>query len=198
MLGIILLVVIAVVLFAVFGSKGPDFDALLAEKKAALHERAKRKLGFEEEEVAAAPCIELAGYNVGKRILHDKTIDNTSNQKDGKTGLWRGPEACLTGFYFSEDHISVYQWRASLVSDTFRESTSEVYYTDIVSVKMLSEEGPEIDPKTGNENQSVRVRWDEFTITDKGADSITGFGPQEQLEAAVTAMRTLLKQKKNA
>ena len=196
---IVIIIIAVIVLIAIFGSgKGTDYDALLAEKKAALHDRAKHKLGFEEEEVSSAPCIEIAGFNVGKRFLHDEVLDKTPNEKCSGTGLWRGPEACLTGFYFSDDHISVYQWHVSLVSDTFREATSEVYYTDIVSVKMLTEEGPKIDPKTGEEDQSVRVRWDEFSITDKGADRITGFGPADQLEAAVTAMRTLLKQKKNS
>lgn len=190
------LVVGVIVFGAIFGQESKtDYDKLLAEKTKQLRGRALKKLGLEEEEIAAATPIELAGYNVGTRVLHDSKLNSTDNEEDSKTHEWRGPEAFLSGFYFSEDRMSVYQWRVSLVSDTYREMTEEVYYDDIVSVKMDTEEIPIQDAKTGKDT-GRRARFDTFAITTKGAESIVGFGPSSQLQAAVSAMRVLLREKK--
>lgn len=190
------LVVGIIVLGILFGSDDKtDYDALLAEKLKVLRERALKKLGLEEEEISETTPIELAGYNVGSRVLHDPKLDSTDNEENPKTHQWQGPEAFLSGFYFTADRMAVYQWRVSLVSDNSREMTEEVYYDDIVSVKMDSEEIPILNSKTG-EDTGRRARYDSFSLTTKGADRIVGFGPSDQLQSAVSAMRALLREKK--
>lgn len=187
--------VIAILWFiGCFAPPDVDYDALLDEKRKQLRERAKRKLGLEDEDIAIADPIELAGYNIGARVLHDSVIDKASNERDGKTNRWRGPEAILTGYYFTEHHLAFYQWRVSLVSENQREFTDEVFYQDIVSLKTDEKETVRITSPEDKEGTDVRETV--FVVTNRGGEQLFGFGPAEQLENAQRAMRALLREKK--
>ena len=193
----VFLILSAVLKIGSFGGRATDkeIDALLQKKLRQLRGQAKRKLGFEDEEISLADPIEMVSYNLG-RDLHDATLDSIANKYDPKKNLWRAPEAVLTGFYFTEDHLAFYQWRVSLVSDTQREDTNEVYYQDIVSLKTAEQETVPTDPKTGQPDTSKRIRINVFVVTNRGAEHLYGFGPVEQLENAQHAMRALLREKK--
>lgn len=187
--------VIAILWFiGCFAPPDVDYDALLEEKRKQLRERAKRKLGLEDEEISIADPIELAGFNIGERVLHDSVIDKAENVQDSKTKRWRGPEAILTGYYFTENHLAFYQWRVSLVSDSQREFTDEVFYQDIVSLKTDEQESVRIT--SPEDKEGTHVRETVFVVTNRGGEHLFGFGPADQLESAQRAMRALLREKK--
>ena len=141
--------------------------------------------------------MEIWGYSFGRSKLGDKTNQSLLDV-EGKDGIWRSPEVVISAFYFSENTVHFYSWIASLVSNSFRESTDEIYYKDIVSVKMDSEQSPVYD-KNGREIPGKVAHFDSFALRNMGGESIScTVRDSSDAEQAVNGMRALLKQKKNA
>lgn len=197
-LGIIFLIIAAILALPFFGR--PSDEEIDQQAKAflsQLHAHALKKLGLEEEEVSMAKPIELWGYSLGQAQLSDKTTGHLMDI-EGKDGRWRSPEVVLSAFYFSENTVHYYQWIASLVSDASRERTDEIYYKDIVSVKLDSEQFQYVNAK-GREVAGKMVRYDSFALRNMGGESIScSVRNSSDAEEAVNGMRALLKQKKTA
>lgn len=174
-----------------------EIDEQAAAFLAGIRPRALMKLGVEEEEVALATPIEFWGYSFDN-VLSDDANREAFNIR-GKDAKWRSSEISVGGFYFSEDVVHHYYKIASLVSDATREGTEEYFYKDIVSVKTESGDRAYKNPKTGKEDQTQRVRYEGFTLRNTGGESTCCWvNDIETAEAAVTAFRSLLKQKKMA
>lgn len=195
----ILLVVGGLLAFALHGKKPTDseIDAQAASFLEGVKSRAFMKLGVDEEEVSIAEPIEFWGY------AFDGVLADDANRQAlnicGKDGKWRSSEVFIGGFYFSENVVHYYYKIASLVSDATKEGTEEYFYKDIVSVKTESGDKPFKDPKTGVEDDKRRVRYEGFVLRNTGGESTSCWvNDVTTAEAAVTAFRSLLKQKKMA
>ncbi len=163
-----------------------------------LKEQALRKLGIDEEEVNLAPPKFLCGYSFGRSILGDKANMKLSDKK-GKDGYWRSPECVLHAFFFTENEIHYYRKTVSLVSDSFKEFTDEFFYKDIVSIKTEILEKPWIDPKTGEESSTIKSRSQGFMLRNTGGETTEcSCWSTEEADEAVNAMRSLVRQTKNA
>ena len=197
-IGVIFLIIAVILALPFFGKPSDEeIDSQAKEFMSQLRTKALNKLGLEEEEVSIATPIEVWGYSFGKSQLGDK-VNQSLLDVEGKDGYWRSPEVVLSAFYFSENTVHYYRWVASLVSDSFHENTDEIYYKDIVSVKMASEQSPVYD-KAGQEIPGKVAHFDSFAIRNMGGESIScTVRDSNEAERAVNGMRALLKQKKQA
>lgn len=195
-IGVVFLIAAVVLALPFFGKPtDQEIDKQAESFYAQVRGKALKKLGLEEEEVSIATPVEIWGYSFGKSKLGDKTNQSLLDV-EGKDGVWRSPEVVVSAFYFSENTVHFYSWVASLVSDSFRETTDEIYYKDIVSVKMDSEQAPVYD-KNGKETGKV-AHFDSFALRNMGGESIScTVRDSADAEQAVNGMRALLKQKKN-
>ena len=196
-IGVILLIAAIVMALPFFGKPtDQEIDEQAASFYSQVRGKALKKLGLEEEEVNIAQPVEFWGYSFGKSKLGDK-MNQSLLDVEGKDGFWRSPEVVVSAFYFSENTVHFYSWVASLVSDSFRETTDEIYYKDIVSVKMDSEQSPVYD-KNGQEVPGKIAHYNSFALRNMGGESIScTVRDSADAEQAVNGMRALLKQKKN-
>ena len=198
-LAIIGVLLFAAVLWFVYGGKPSEseLDAQAASFLEGIKNRAFMKLGVDEEEVSIAQPVEFWGYSFNGVLTDD------ANRKAfyicGKDAKWRSSEVFTGGFYFSENVVHYYYKISSLVSDATKEGTEEYFYKDIVSVKTESSDKPYKDPKTGIEDDKKRVRYEGFVLRNSGGESTSCWvNDVATAEAAVSAFRSLLKQKKMA
>lgn len=167
-----------------------------------LDKRAFKKLGIDPSEVSLAEPIRFWGYRFadsGLSVLGDEANDEAL-WVIGEDGKSRSSEVAITGFYFGENSVYCYERIASLVSDSSKESTEEYFYKDIVSVKTDSIDIKKNEDNKGKMKKNVankRIRSEVFMLTNMGGErrkvpvTVTA-----EAEAAVSAFRTLLKQKK--
>lgn len=175
-----------------------EIDAQLGSLATDIKERALKKLGIDEEEVSIAPPLFLKGYAFWKSRLGDVANMKLYDVR-GKDGVWRSPECVLTAWFFSEDQIHYYARTVSLVSDSYKESTEEFFYKDVVSVKTDTLEKPWIDPKTGRESKDYKTRWLAFMLRNSGGETTEcACDSSDEADRCVSAMRNLIKQKKLA
>lgn len=188
----------AAVIWFMYGGKPSDaeIDSQLDSLMNGLKEQALNKLGLDEDEVKIASPLFLKSYSFGNSVLKDRANQKLSDIQ-GKDGYWRSPECVLTAWFFTEDQIYHYVRYVSLVSDSKKETTDEVFYKDVVSVKTDTSERPLIDPKTGKESKTKKYTETRFVLRNTGGDIIAdACDTSESAEEAVRAMRNLLKQKK--
>lgn len=198
-IGVILLIAAIVMALPFFGkpSEG-ELDAQAQELMGELRARALKKLGLDPEEVAMAKPVEFWGYKLPAKNATDENGKPLYWSVQGKDGVWRSPVAQLTAFYFSENTVHFYQWNKALVSNESAENTDEIYYKDIVSVKMNSEDAQAYDIK-GNALQGETVHFDSFALRNTGGESIScSVRESATAEEAVKGMRALLKTKKES
>ena len=199
-LGIIPAAILVLWIFLMFYNPKPsdeEIDEQAGSLAKGLREKALKKLGLEEEEVGLAPPILLVGY------CFDNVLRDEANSKAwyirGADSLWRASEVTLTAFFFTENQVYFYQRIASLVSDAVKESTNEVYYKDIVSVKTEEKEQAFVDPGTGEEDKTRRTRYTRLIVRNTGAEEIgCSCRKNDEADEAVKAFRNLLKMKKTA
>lgn len=197
MIAVVLAVIIGVVMY---GGRPTDaeIDAQRDSFMSALKDQAIKKLGIDEEEAKIAPPLFLRGYSFGRSVLGDKANQNVCDKK-GKDGYWRSPECTLSAFFFTEHEIHYYCRTVSLVSDAFKEYTEEFFYKDVVSIKTDEIEKPFFDPKTGEESPTEKTRWTAFMLRNTGGETTKcSCNNTEEADNAVNAMRSLVRQKKNA
>lgn len=182
---------LAVFLFAkgFFGrATDQEVDAfVMKEIVGKQRERALKKLDLEWDDVKEIPPIELWGWDFG-----DKKLDCVAGLIDieGLDGVWRSPEIECNDFYFSEETVHYNRWIASVVMQTERQSTDEIYYKDIVSVKQ--------DSVTEKLSNGGSVQVETFAIRHTGAESIQCPAASDEIERAVSAFRAQLKSKKTS
>lgn len=188
-LGIIFLL-IAVFLARGFFGRATEAEVDEFVRKTILpkqRERALKKLGLEWGEVDQVKPIELWGYSVSDVLNIGPKYYIWIRGQDGKT---RAPEVALNAFYFSDDTVHYCRWIVSLIFEAERITTNEIYYSDIVSVKQDTED---IKTKAGD------VTTETFAIRNTGGEVVScPTANNSELETAVTAFRTLLKNKKTA
>ncbi len=197
-LAVVGLIALVGIWFLVYGGKPSDveIDAQLNSLMGGLKEQALNKLGLDEEEIKIAPPLFLKSYSFGKSVLGDRANQKLCDKR-GKDGYWRSPECVLTAWFFTEDQIYHYVKYVSLVSDSKKETTDEVFYKDVVSVRTDTSERPLIDPKTGRESKTEKYTETQFILRNTGGEVIAdACDTSESAEDAVRAMRSLLKQKK--
>lgn len=196
-LGVLLL---AAVVWFIYGGKPSDaeIDAQLDSFMNGLKEQALRKLGIDEEETKIAPPLFFKGYEFGESRLGDAANMKLRDIR-GKDGRWRSPECSLSAWFFTENEIHYYRKTVSLVSPSYKEYTEEFFYKDVVSVKTDEHDKPWIDPKTGKESSSVRTRWTAFMVRNTGGETTECVCENsEETDKSAQAMRSLVRQKKNA
>ena len=194
------LVLAGIIWWFVYGGKPSDaeIDAALNSFMEKLHDQALKKLGIDEEEAKIAPPLFLKGYSLGSSILGDRA-NNKLYDIRGKDGLWRSPECVLTAWFFTESQIHLYRRTISLVSASYKEYTEEFFYNDVVSIKTDELEVPWIDPKTGKESTNFKAKGIAFMLRNTGGETTScACNSTEEADAAVNAMRSLVRQKKNA
>ena len=175
-----------------------EIDAQLNSLMGALEGQALRKLGIDEEETKIAPPLFLKGYAFGGSRLGDVANMKLYDVR-GKDGLWRSPECVLSAWFFTENQIHYYKRTVSLVSPSFKEYTDEFFYKDVVSIKTDELERPWTDPKTGRESKDYKTRWTAFMLRNAGGETTECVcNSTEEADNAVNAMRSLVRQKKNA
>jgi hypothetical protein len=194
---IVLAIAIGYVMFSGIPSDA-EIDAQRDLFMEPLKDQAIKKLGIDEEEAKIAPPLFLKGYCFGASVLGDKANQNVCDRK-GSDGAWRSPECVLSAFFFTEHEIHYYSRTVSLISDAFKEYTEEFFYKDVVSIKTDEIERPWIDPKTGKESPTEKTRWTAFMIRNTGGETTEcSCNSTQEADAAVNAMRSLVRQKKNA
>lgn len=197
MIAVVLTVIIGVLMY---GGRPTDaeIDAQRDSFMSALKDQAIKKLGIDEEETKIAPPLFLRGYSFGRSILGDEANQKVCDKK-GKDGYWRSPECTLSAFFFTEHEILYYCRTVSLVSDSFKEYTEEFFYKDVVSIKTDKIEKPFFDPKTGKESPTEKMCWTAFMLRNTGGETtVCSCNNTEESDNAVNAMRSLVRQKKNA
>ena len=199
-LAALLFIAIAVILALPFFGRPTeqDIDQQALELFGEIRAHALKKLGLEEEEVTMATPIELWGYQLPAKNAVDENGKPLYSAVQGSDGVWRSPTVTLTAFYFSENTVHFYEWSKSIVSNPSSESTDEIYYKDIVSVKTLAEDKQAYD-LNGNILQGQTIHFDTFAIRNMGGESISCSVRESGVaEEAVKGMRALLKTKKEA
>ena len=198
--GAIFILLAVLIGYAMYSGRPTDaeIDAQRDSLMSTLKDQALKKLGIDEEETKIAPPLFLRGYSFGRSVLGDKANKNVCD-KIGKDGYWRSPECILSAFFFTEHEIHYYCRTASLVSDAFKEYTEEFFYKDIVSIKTDEIEKPFLDPKTGKESLTQKTRGIAFMIRNTGGETTQcSCTNTQEADEAVNAMRSLVRQKKNA
>ena len=179
-----------------------EIDAQALSLYSQLHGDALLKLGLKDEQVGIADPVELWGYLLGESKHLEGTADGEYGASlceiEGKDGVWRSPEVVLSAFFFREDTILYYCRVESLVSRSFRESTDEIFYRDIVNVKIESEESPVFDRKTGKQIPEKTAHFESLVLRDTGG-GIVRWPVRDSAEAeqAVNNMRNLFRRKKS-
>ena len=193
-------IVIPVITGFVINRKPTDaeIDEQLESFMNTLKGQALKKLGIDEEETKIAPPLLLKGYSLGWSVLGDKANRGLFDKR-GKDGRWRSPECVLHAFFFTENEIHYYRKTVSLVSASYKEYTEEFFYKDVVSIKTNELEKPWIDPKTGLESATEKSRTVGFQLSNTGGETTEcACNSTEEADNAVNAMRSLVRQKKNA
>ncbi|MBR5078651.1 MAG: hypothetical protein IKX30_07905 [Victivallales bacterium] len=199
-LGLLAIIIAIVVGIIKYGGRPSDseIDNQRDSFMNSLKEQAIKKLGIDEEEANIAPPLFLRGYSFGRSVLGDKANMKLCD-KLGKDKRWRSPECVLSAFFFTENEIHYYRKTISLVSDSYKDYTEEFFYTDIVSIKTDELERPWIDPKTGEESKTLKSRTVGFMLRNTGGETTEcECSSTEEADNAVNAMRSLVRQKKNA
>ena len=148
-------------------------------------ERALKKLDLEWENVSKIPPIELWGWNLGDKMLD--CVEGLIDVK-GKDGVWRSPEVVCNAFYFSEETVHYSRWTTSVLLSDDYQSTDEIYYKDIVSVKQ------DVETKIFPDKSKARVET--FSIHNTGGEGIQCPATGPEIEKAVSSFRAQLKAKK--
>ena len=153
-----------------------------------IDKMAFEKLGIDPEEVSMVEPLRFWGYNFN-RVLRD-TANITAWWIQGKDSKWRTSEVTHTVFYFGEHSIYCYKLTLSLVSKASKHETEEYFYRDVVSVKTDS---TTVQKEGGGNFINVNM----FILTNTGGERLAcETDDPQRAEAAVKAVRTLLKQKK--
>ena len=178
-----------------------EIDAQALSLYSQLHCNALSKPGgFDDEEIGIANPVVLWGYLLGE----SKHLEGTASgvylfcEIEGKDGVWRSPEIVLSAFFFREDTILYYSRVESLVSRSFRESTDEIFYRDIVNVKIESEESPVFDRQTGKQIPGRTAHFESLVLRDTGGGIVRcPVRDSAEAEQAVNNMRNLFRRKKS-
>lgn len=173
-----------------------EIDAQALALYSRLRAEALPKLGLKENDVNVVKPVELWGYSFDKPNLV-KDVSLPLSDLRGKDGVWRSPEVVLLALYFSRDTIHSYCRGESLVSNSSCESTDELFYQDIVSVKIESAESPIYNRKTGKIIPEEKAHFYSIILRDVGGGTIScPVRYVAEAEKAVETIRALLMRRK--
>ena len=191
LLGIVLAIAIGRWAFSV--PTDAEIDQQAASFLHNIKDAALKKLGLDAEEVSIAPGLEFWGYSFDQTLIENEQILTLEDVK-GKDGLWRAPIVACHVFLFSENMIHYYYKFFSLVNYIHEEGTEEYYYKDVVSVKTES-----VTINRGEGVKKKQIKHNTFALRNTGGESLScSVLSSKEAEAAVTAMRALLRIKKLA
>jgi hypothetical protein len=201
MLGLLVIAAGVAVIFLFRRPTDAEIDEAVIEATQELKAMALKKLGLDEDEIALASPMMTFGYEFqddrGRMCISDASID-AATFVQGKDYKWRSPVVGMHFFGFAENEIHYYYRHISLVSDTVKEGTNVINYKDVVSVRSDSETRPRIDLKTGLEDKKEKVKFDFFQVNVPGDSIFCHVKDSATADEAVGALRSLIKQKKNA
>ena len=201
-LAITALIVAGIILCIMFigKPKTEEIDQIANDELKNVEKLALKKLGLEKEELSLAEPIQFRGWEYwtnGRRKVDDEELRKCVDVMDKDSGIWRSPVITLHYFGFSENMIHHYVKYISMVSATYKETTEEFFYQDIVSAKTDSSDEPAWDYKKKKEDPDKRVHRNFFMLRSAGGDTIQcNVANLDDAETSVNAMRALLKQKK--
>lgn len=172
-------------------------DRVLTELHATLRERALKTLGIEEQEISRTDPIEFGSFEIPPSCAEDPKGRPLSPMVYGRDKRWRTPVCTVFGLYFSKTTVYYYCLTKSITSPAQREDTNEFWYSDIVSVKLMTKEVPAMD-KNGKRIKNQTVRTDGFSLRNSSGETVSCVVRDfETAERAVTSMRSLLRETKN-
>ena len=167
-----------------------EIDEVCGKSIGNIKAEALLKLGIDADEVTEAEPISVHGYSFGGGGM----------SKLGKDGAWRSSQYSATVFFFSNDQVHCYTRKFSIIDPDNFETTEEYFYRDIVAVKV--EQGSiYVDGGKGSQKGSQKVSYDFFKLTTSGGTSIEAVFRKKDsdlINRSITAMRNLLKNKKQA
>lgn len=209
-----LLVFIGAVVWAVMKYKNarPTDEEIDAQAESLCQEmrgKALEKLGVDEEQINIAPALEFWNYSFEPEFNADQEVGACLHIR-GKDGCWRTCVVELHGIYFSEGGVHHYEKKVSLVSNSTKDTTDEYFYKDIVSVETETKaEKVKIVPFGAGllgkilrrlrkaKDQVATANNEYFAIANSGGGRFgCSMRHPERFEAAVNAMRALLREKK--
>ncbi len=149
------------------------------------------RLGLSSDEVETISPIYISGYYFGN-------ISNIkSKYKKGMDGLYRSSAYEYTLLLFSEKQLFMFTYRVDVVNDVFDIRTDEYFYEDIVSISTSSEKVVIAEGIT--RDKDITYDTEEFKMITTGGSivkcAINTF--DEQTQKSITAMKHLLRDKKN-
>ena len=157
-----------------------ELDQYCESRVGDLKNEAINKLGIDEDEIREVQPIQVSGYdNVSKawNILY----------KQGKDGMWRSSQYEVSLLFCSKDTVHCFVRRFSIISDEHSDSIEELFYRDIVSIKVA---------------QDNRNAQTEFIELSTSVGSVFKFAfkkvDSEYVNRSINAMRNLLKEKKRS
>ena len=157
-----------------------ELDQYCESRVGDLRIEAMNKLGIDEDEIREVQPIQVSGYdNVSKAwgILY----------KQGTDGMWRSSQYEVSLLFCSKDMVHCFVRRFSIISDERSDSIEELFYRDIVSIKVA---------------QDGRNTQTEYIELSTSAGSVFKFAfkkvDAEYVNRSINAMRNLLKEKKRS
>ena len=164
---------------------GPAYD----ENVRAFYENtwkdlAFKRLGIDESEVSEVAPIVLGGYE----------FEGFDRIRQGNDGIWRSNIFKLVAIFFSANELHCYTLRFNTLRSEMTEGTDVYFYEDIVSVSTSS-----LNHKVKVGEQEVTVNSETFKLTTRAGTSFTvNVANAQQAQESVNAMRSLLREKKQA
>jgi hypothetical protein len=171
-----------------------DIDRMCKERVSSIKETALNRLGLDPDQVSAADPIVVSGYDIDAKNSEIK-------YRKGKDGVYRSSQYKVTVFFFSAEQVHSFFQTFSLIKDEHFDSTDEYFYRDIVSVStaQMKVEIPLGMNVQGKNVKKVHINYDYFKLMTSGGNSIeAAFDKSEDINRSVSAMRNLLKIKKQS
>ena len=161
-----------------------EFMQIVKEKRDSLdlYNRAIKKIGLDEDELAEMPPVCFEGF------IFDKVW-----AKKTKSGDYVSSSYQVSWIFFSSDQIYLYQYIIYLDEDKKKESTEEYFYTDVTSFATRTE-----TETAKNGGQDYEVETSKFVMVVPGATlSVAVEDSAGDFEEAVRRMKHKLREKKN-
>lgn len=189
-----------------------QIDELVEKELEKITLRGLEKMGLDASEVNLISPITIKTYHQKDLNKDDKAYFRTGEDGTLRYSLVKG-----IVFYFSEKQVYCYTNVVSLASGgSYKETTDEYFYSDIVSVSTVSnsveEFGKKIDKLSGKVKTSLKkVVYDveSFNLTTSGGTSVSanirdsnaeriygGTLEVESTEKKIRAMRNLVRERK--
>ena len=147
------------------------------------------KIGLDESELQEIAAV----------TFHDWLVDKTTYGRQGKDYKWRYSGYQVSWLFFSSTQVYLYQYTLYMDCDEKKEVTNEYFYKDITSFN-TSSDTVEVRYYDTKKKKDVLKNVDatRFCLVVPGDKMYCAMQQTPESERAVQAMKTKLREKKNA